>query len=105
FLIHPARFEAAGIVPAEAAAFGVPTITNNVGGLATTVADRVSGVVLPKHSPAESYVRVLKEYCDNPVAYHLLCETTRQRYETELNWDVVSKKLYRICLDACSLKS
>ncbi|MCE5208400.1 MAG: glycosyltransferase family 4 protein, partial [Chloroflexi bacterium] len=47
FLIHPARFEAAGIVPAEAAAFGVPTITNNVGGLATTVADRVSGVVLP----------------------------------------------------------
>jgi glycosyltransferase involved in cell wall biosynthesis len=38
-LIHPAIFEAAGIVPSEAAAFGTPTITNDAGGLATTVAD------------------------------------------------------------------
>ncbi len=32
FLIHPALFEPAGIVPSEAAAFGTPTITNDVGG-------------------------------------------------------------------------
>ena len=46
-LIHPALFEPAGIVAAEAAAFGTPTITNDVGGLATTVADGESGIVLP----------------------------------------------------------
>lgn len=105
FLLHPARFEAAGIVPAEAAAFGVPTLTNNVGGLASTVADGVSGVVLPKHSPAEGYVRVLQDFTRDPAAYRRLCLSTRQRYETELNWNVVSKKLYRICLAASGSQS
>jgi glycosyltransferase involved in cell wall biosynthesis len=105
FLIHPARFEAAGIVPAEAAAFGVPTVTNDVGGLATTVADRISGVVLPKHSPAEGYVRVLQEYQSDPAAYRMLCESTRKRYENELNWDVLSIKLYRICQEACGVQA
>ena len=62
FLIHPARFEAAGIVPGEAAAFGVPTITNAAGGLATTVADGISGVVLSKGSPPKAYVDVVLRY-------------------------------------------
>ncbi|MGD2027909.1 MAG: glycosyltransferase family 4 protein [Anaerolineales bacterium] len=86
FLIHPARFEAAGIVPGEAAAFGVPTITNSAGGLATTVADGVSGVVLPKGSPAEAYVETILRYVNDEDAYLLLSRTSRKRYETELNW-------------------
>ena len=86
FLIHPARFEAAGIVPAEAAAFGVPTITNSAGGLATTVADGVSGVVLPKGSPAEAYVETILRYVNDENAFLLLSRTTRKRYETDLNW-------------------
>jgi glycosyltransferase involved in cell wall biosynthesis len=102
FLIHPARFEAAGIAPAEAAAFGVPTITNDVGGLATTVADGVSGVVLPRLSPAESYVQVFRRYVNDPAACQRLCQTTRQRYETELNWDVLSEKLFRLCQQAAA---
>ncbi len=97
FLLHPARFEAAGIAPAEAAAFGVPTLTNNVGGLATTVADGVSGVVLPKHSPASEYARVCRQYAADPAAYRQLCLSTRRRYDRELNWDVLARKLYDIC--------
>lgn len=100
FLIHPARFEAAGIVPAEAAAFGVPTLTNDVGGLATSVLDGVSGVVLPKHSPAGEYARVCRQYAAAPAAYRALCLSARRRYEEELNWGVLSKKLYDICLEA-----
>ncbi len=100
FLIHPARFEAAGIVPSEAAAFGVPTITNAAGGLATTVADGVSGVVLPKHSPAEAYVQVFKRFLNDPQAYRQLCESTRKRYEDELNWEVAGRKIYQVVCSA-----
>jgi glycosyltransferase involved in cell wall biosynthesis len=96
FLIHPARFEAAGIVPSEAAAFGTPTITNDAGGLATTVADKISGIVLPKHSPAEEYVTVIKRLIQTPHRYYELCRTTRQRYEKELNWEVAGRKLVEI---------
>ena len=78
FLLHPARFEPAGIAPAEAAAFGVPTITNNVGGLATSVKDGVSGIVLPKFSPPDSYIKVILSFLRNQEAYYKLCETTRR---------------------------
>jgi glycosyltransferase involved in cell wall biosynthesis len=88
FLIHPARFEPAGIVPSEAAAFATPTITNDVGGLGTTVAHDVSGIVLPRHSPAELYAQKIVELVNAPEHYYQLCQSTRQRYERELNWNV-----------------
>jgi glycosyltransferase involved in cell wall biosynthesis len=100
FLIHPARFEAAGIVPSEAAAFGIPTITNAVGGLATTVLDGVSGVVLPSHSSAGEYLNVLLHYLEHPEEYICLRQSTRLRYENELNWDVVGRKVMKVINEA-----
>jgi glycosyltransferase involved in cell wall biosynthesis len=85
-LIHPARYEAAGIVCSEAAAFGVPSITNAAGGLATTVENGVSGEVLPKGSPAEKYVEVIQRYLTAPGEYAALAVRTRKRYEETLNW-------------------
>ena len=83
FLIHPARFEPAGIVPGEAAAFGTPTITNDVGGLATTVEHGESGIVLPGGSPPEAYVEAIIGLVNNPKRYYDLSARTRQRYERE----------------------
>ena len=96
FQIFPSRFETAGIVPSEAAGFGLPTITNAAGGLATTVKHGVSGIVLPKNSPAENYVRVLKNYWQDPEGYHSLCRSTYQRYQTELTWDSLGPTLFNI---------
>lgn len=100
FLIHPARFEAGGIVPGEAAAFGRPTITNNAGGLGTTVKDGISGIMLPKHSPAEAYAHALAKWAADPEGYAALCRRTRQRYDQELNWEAAGKVLYRIVAEA-----
>jgi glycosyltransferase involved in cell wall biosynthesis len=90
-LIHPAIFEAAGIVPSEAAAFGTPTITNDAGGLATTVADGESGIVLPTWSAPDAYVKAILELVNNPSSYYVLCQKARARYERELNWDCTGK--------------
>jgi glycosyltransferase involved in cell wall biosynthesis len=94
-LIHPALFEAAGIVPAEAAAFGAPTITNDVGGLATSVAHGVSGIVLPGHSPAEAYVETIVRLVQKPDEYARLSKGARKRYEEEQNWQVAGRQVMK----------
>lgn len=96
FLIFPSRFDAAGIVPSEAAGFGVPTITNNAGGLATTVKDGVTGVVLMKNSPAEEYFKTIQYYINHPTKYEDLCRTTYNYYQSTLNWDVFGGLLKEI---------
>lgn len=96
FHIFPTRFDTAGIVPSEGAGFGLPTITNAAGGLATTVKHGVSGVVLPKNSPAAEYVKVIKGFWQDPEAYYALCASTYERYQTELTWDSLGKTLFNI---------
>jgi glycosyltransferase involved in cell wall biosynthesis len=104
-LLHPARFEAAGIVPSEAAAFGTPTITNDVGGLATTVKHGESGIVLPCKSPPEAYVQAICELVSQPERYYDLCQSTRRRYERELNSAVSGNRLAGILRDVVSKSS
>ncbi|HKI85678.1 MAG TPA: glycosyltransferase family 4 protein [Thermoanaerobaculia bacterium] len=99
-LLHPAIFEAAGIVPSEAAAFGTPTITNATGALATTVAHGVSGLVLPKGSPPSAYRAAILELIRSPEAYYELCRSTRRRYEQELNWEVTGTRTVALIKDA-----
>lgn len=92
-LIHPARYEAAGIVCSEAAAFGVPTITNASGGLATTVEDGVTGIVLPRGSAAADYVSAVERLMNTPELYKRMSEKARRRYEEELNWPTAGRRI------------
>ncbi len=96
FFMFPSRFDAAGIVPSEAAGFGVPTITNAAGGIATTVKDKVSGIVLEKHSPGSEYARVIEHYRNHPDEYQALCRSTYERYLTELNWNALGDKIFSL---------
>jgi glycosyltransferase involved in cell wall biosynthesis len=95
-LIHPARFDPSPIVPAEAAAFGVPTITNATGGVATSVKDRVSGVVLPKGSPAGAYVDAITGLVGDSARYEALRRGARARYETEQNWATTGRRIVQL---------
>lgn len=95
-LIHPATFDPSPIVPAEAAAFGLPTISNDVGGIATSVAHGVSGIVLPGHSPAIAYVEAITRLVRNPGEYVRLSFGARQRYEREQNWQSAGKQMIRV---------
>jgi len=99
-LLHPSRFHAAGMVISEAAAFGLPTITNRVGGLATTVLHEKTGLVLPAGSPASAYCVAIKDLVGDPVKYKAFCQNARQRFETELNWGKAGEKLVDIIRQA-----
>lgn len=95
-LLHPARFDASPIVTSEASAFGLPTITNDSGGLATSVKHNVSGIVVPKNSNSAEYVAAIKNLLLKPDQYRLLRQLTRERYKKSLNWEVAGEKLERV---------
>jgi glycosyltransferase involved in cell wall biosynthesis len=99
-LIHPALFDPSPIVPAEAAAFGVPTISNDVGGISTSVAHGISGIILPKHSPPEAYVEAILGLLKSPDHYTRLSAGARKRYEEEQNWDVAGKRMMAVLEEA-----
>ena len=99
-LIHPARFEAAGITPSEAAAYGTPTITNKIGGLNTTVKNEISGYVLDNGLDYREYVNKIIFLHENPDIYKKLCNTTLERYKIELSWEAHKKTIKTIFVNS-----
>jgi glycosyltransferase involved in cell wall biosynthesis len=95
-LIHPSRFHSAGIVISEAAAFGLPTITNDAGGLATSVQNDLTGIVLPKHSPAPAYVDAIISLINDSKRYQQFRIAARKRFDEELSWEKAGQRLFQI---------
>jgi glycosyltransferase involved in cell wall biosynthesis len=95
-LIHPSRFHSAGIVISEAAAFGLPTITNAAGGLATSVQDDITGIVLPKHSLPSAYVQAMIALINDKDRYLRYRIAARDRFDSKLNWEIAGDKLFEI---------
>lgn len=87
FLLLPTRAECAGVVFCEASSFGVPSITTNTGGVSTYVQDGVNGFALPMTATASEYARKIQELFENDEAYQQLSNSSRKKYEAELNWD------------------
>lgn len=99
-LLHPARFHAAGIVISEAAAFGLPTLTNAVGGLATSVLHGQTGLVLPAGSPAADYCQAIKALMREPEKYQAFRVNARRRFDAELDWEKAGERLSKIIREA-----
>ena len=62
--VLPSYYESFGMVALEAMACGSPVVASRVGGLQTTVRDRITGVLVPDHDPvslAEALERVLAD--------------------------------------------
>lgn len=86
-LLHPTHFDTWAMVTSEAAAFAVPTLTNAVAGMSSSVLDDETGVVLPKRSDARSYATAIIRLMDDPELLARLRQGARARYERELSWD------------------
>lgn len=96
FFLLPTRWEPFGHVFTEAAAFGVPSIATQVGGVPSAVHDGVSGKLLPFAAEAEDYADLIFDLLDDAASYRKLAATSFAEYESRFAWPVVVAELKRL---------
>jgi len=87
-------YEPFGIVPLEAMACGVPVVAAAVGGLADTVVDGVTGLLVRPHQPKELASRV-RRLLDDPALRHAYGTAGHDRAEARYSWDRVAADTLR----------
>jgi glycosyltransferase involved in cell wall biosynthesis len=98
--ILPTRCEAAGIVFCEASAYAVPIFATDTGGVSSLVADGENGYTLPMEADGADWAERIAELLRDPERYAELCESSREVYESRLNWDVWGKRVAAIVAEA-----
>jgi glycosyltransferase involved in cell wall biosynthesis len=87
FLLLPTRAECFGLVFCEAAAFGVPSVSADTGGVRGAVHEGKNGFLLPPDANGKIYAEKITELWNDRAAYLHLRESARNLFETTLNWD------------------
>jgi glycosyltransferase involved in cell wall biosynthesis len=91
FLVMPSAAEAYGLVYAEAAAFGVPSVATRTGGVPAIVLDGETGILDDPDASAESYVGRILPLLRDRARYETMARAARERSDTVLNWDVAGR--------------
>lgn len=96
FLLHPTRFEAFGIVLAEASAYGIPALVAEVGGTSQVIINGRNGYVLPYTAKAVDYANKIMESLSDEADYKRLRKTSREEYKSRLNWGVWLQRMNQV---------
>jgi glycosyltransferase involved in cell wall biosynthesis len=93
FLFVPTKADCSPIIFAEASAYGMPVISNNVGGVPEMVHHGINGVLFsPDPSPDKYGDAILKIFSDD-IQYKHYVHNSRTLYDTDLNWDKWAEKV------------
>ncbi|WP_101257480.1 glycosyltransferase [Streptomyces barkulensis] len=84
------RYEPFGIVPLEAMACGVPIVATGVGGHLDSVADRVTGRLVPPDDPG-ALARAVNELTGSPELLRRYGEAGRERALARFSWERVAE--------------
>ncbi|WP_288340691.1 glycosyltransferase family 4 protein [uncultured Roseivirga sp.] len=88
----PTRAETYGIVFCEAAAFGLPVVSTNTGGVSSIVEDGKTGFLLPHYAVYNDYVEIIERLISNEELYIELSLNARRKFESQLNWSSWGKE-------------
>jgi glycosyltransferase involved in cell wall biosynthesis len=92
FFLLPTLADCTPVVFSEAASYGLPVITTDVGGCRSVVIHEVTGYCLHKeHFVAEATKRIAALWRDEGL-YETYCWQAFCHYKKELNWDAIGKK-------------
>ena len=92
----PTQAECAGIVFCEAAAYGIPIIATDTGGVSSYVKNKETGYLLPVDAKAEDYARLIMTLFNDKNQYLKMATQSHKLYESELNWQVWREKIKEI---------
>jgi len=84
FMLLPTRAEAFGVVFSEAAAFGLPVITTDTGGVPSVVENGVNGYRLPLEASGKAYSKIIEKSLAD---YERLAISSREKYDRDLSWN------------------
>jgi glycosyltransferase involved in cell wall biosynthesis len=94
--ILPTRADCYGIAFCEAAAFGVPSLAPDTGGVPSAVADGLNGILLPSSADGMAYADVAATLFRDPERLAALRTSSRKRSEDVLNWGAWATQLSRL---------
>jgi len=89
----PTRAECYGIVFCEANAYGIPVISTDTGGVSSVIQNGVNGFLLPIDAKSDEYSSIIEKLILDKNKLKKLSETSRIKYESDLNWDVWGSKM------------
>ncbi|HLG93255.1 MAG TPA: glycosyltransferase family 4 protein [candidate division Zixibacteria bacterium] len=96
FLLLPTRCECYGVAFCEAAAFALPVITTDTGGVSGVVREGENGHLLPNEAGGAEYARLVAEIYRDEARYCELVRQGRKAFEERLSWDVWAQTLKRL---------
>jgi glycosyltransferase involved in cell wall biosynthesis len=94
----PTRAECYGCVFAEAAAFAVPSITTDTGGVRSAMAGGASGLLLPLDAGGTDYARAIADAVADDDRYRAMRISARDAFERELSWDVWAQRVNELTM-------
>lgn len=95
FMLLPTTADATPVVFSEAAAFSIPSITFDVGGVSSAVANGRSGLVFPPDTSADRVARSIASLCRSPNDYANLRSSTFAYSSSCANWNVWAREVAR----------
>ena len=90
-LVNPSRSETYGLINLEASASGVPVIATRAGGMAESVEDQVTGILLDSRDPAV-WAETVRGFLDDPDRRARFGLAGRD-FASRRGWDVVAAEL------------
>jgi glycosyltransferase involved in cell wall biosynthesis len=93
FLLLPSHRECAGIVLAEASAFGSPVLVSNTGGIPSMVKEGRNGFIMPLDATGVEYAKKIMAIIADKSYYASLCRSTRAYYDEIINWNTAAMRL------------
>lgn len=98
FFILPTRADCSPIVFCEANAFGLPVITTDACGISSLITNGKNGYMLPLSASGDDYANAIVENFSDLTRYEKLVRSSREEYDTQLNWDKWAQKLHHVFL-------
>jgi glycosyltransferase involved in cell wall biosynthesis len=95
FFILPTRADCTPIVFSEAASYGLPVITTEVGGCKSAVINKKTGFCIKEENFVDEASKTIIELCNSENAYETISLNAYDHYLEELNWDIIGKKVFR----------
>jgi glycosyltransferase involved in cell wall biosynthesis len=93
FFLLPTTAECFGIVFAEAASRGLPSISFATGGVPSAVLSGTTGILLPLGSNAKAFADAIGEIVASPDRYATMSAAALNDAHTRLDWDVWARRV------------